>query len=194
MLNDIMIQLRPAIVATVVFTIITGLAYPLFVYGAAQVLFPRQANGSMIERDGKAIGSELIGQQFSDPKYFWGRISATTKPYDAANSSGSNNGPLKPDLIDAVSGRIKDLKDADPDAQTPVPVDLVTSSASGIDPEISPAAAEYQVRRVAKARSLDEAKVREIVAAHTEQRQFGVLGEPRINVLKLNLALDVVHK
>ena len=191
-------QLRPAIVALVVLTIITGIIYPLVVTGIAQVIFPYQANGSiMLGKDGKPLGSALIGQQFDDPKYFWGRLSATGPvPYTAFNadkltgSSGSNYGPLNPALKDAVQARIDALKAADPGNTAPIPVDLVTTSASGLDPHISLAAAAYQVPRVAKARGLDEAKVRELVAQHTEGRQLGFLGEPRVNVLELNLALD----
>jgi K+-transporting ATPase ATPase C chain len=184
-------EFRPAFVMIIVLTLITGLAYPLAVTGIANVAFPNEANGSLIERDGKALGSELIGQPFSDPKYFWSRASATAPyPYNAGASSGSNQGPLNPALSDAVAGRIKALRDADPDNQTPVPVDLVTASASGLDPHISPAAAEYQANRVAKSRGIDPSKVRALVAQFTEGRQLGLLGEPRVNVLKLNLALD----
>jgi len=187
-------ELKPAFLMLIVFTVLTGLVYPFVVTGIGQVLFPRQANGSLIERDGKAVGSELIGQPFSSPKYFWSRPSATSPyPYNAASSSGSNLGPTNPALTDAVAGRVKALRDADPDNKAPVPVDLVTTSGSGLDPHISLAAAEYQVNRVARARSLDPAKVRELVAQSTQGRQLGFLGEPRVNVLELNLALDASH-
>jgi K+-transporting ATPase ATPase C chain len=172
-------------------TLLTGVAYPLLVTGIAQVAFPRQANGSLIEKDGKVLGSSLIGQPFSDPKYFWSRASATSPmPYNGASSSGSNQGPTNPALKEAVEGRVKALRDAGGDAAKPIPVDLVTASGSGLDPHISPAAAEYQAARVAKARNLPEARVQELVAQHTEGRQLGFLGEPRVNVLRLNLALD----
>ncbi len=197
-MTDILKQFRPAIVALVILTIITGIIYPLLVTGLAQVVFPYQANGSIIlGKDGQPLGSELIGQQFDDPKYFWGRLSATAPAlYTAFNadkltgSSGSNYGPLNPALKDAVTARIKALKDADPGNTAPIPVDLVTASASGLDPHVSPTAAEYQVTRVARARGLDVAQVRTLVAQHTEGRQLGFLGEPRVNVLELNLALD----
>ena len=197
-MTDILKQFRPAIMALVILTIITGIIYPLVVTGIAQVVFPYQANGSvMLGKDGKPLGSELIGQQFDDPKYFWGRLSATGPvPYTAFNadkltgSSGSNYGPLNPALKDAVQARIDALKAADPTNTAPIPVDLVTASGSGLDPHISPAAAAYQVSRVAKARGLGEAQVRELVAQYTEGRQLGLLGEPRVNVLELNLALD----
>ncbi len=177
--------------ALIVLTLITGVAYPLIVTGIAQVAFKHQANGSLIEKDGKVLGSELIGQPFSDPKYFWSRPSATSpQPYNGASSSGSNQGPTNPALKEAVEGRVKALRDAGGDPAKPIPVDLLTASGSGLDPHISPAAADYQVARIAKARSLPEQRVRELVAKHTEGRQLGILGEPVVNVLKLNLALD----
>jgi K+-transporting ATPase ATPase C chain len=184
---------KDAFLMLVVLTAVTGVVYPLIVTGIAQGVFPAQADGSLLERDGKAVGSTLIGQPFSEPKYFWGRPSATAPmPYNAGASSGSNQGPLNPALADAVKGRIEALQKADPDNKAPVPVDLVTASSSGLDPHISPAAAEYQAARVAKARGLDAAKVLALVAEHTEGRQFGFLGEPRVNVLRLNLALDAL--
>jgi K+-transporting ATPase ATPase C chain len=182
---------KDAFLMLVVLTIVTGVIYPLIVTGIAQGAFPAQANGSLVERDGKRVGSVLVGQPFSDPKYFWSRPSATgPMPYNAGASSGSNQGPLNPALADAVKGRIQALRRADPDNETPVPVDLVTASASGLDPHISPAAAAYQVERVARVRGLALEKVRALVAEHTEGRQLGFLGEPRVNVLRLNLALD----
>ncbi len=184
-------EFKPAFLILVAFTVLTGLVYPFVVTALGQLLFPRQANGSLIERDGKPVGSALIGQPFSSPKYFWSRPSATSPyPYNAAASSGSNQGPTNPALTDAVAARIKALQDADPDSKAPVPVDLVTASASGLDPHISPAAAEYQIHRVAKARGIDASKVQALVAQYTEGRQLGFLGEPGVNVLKLNLALD----
>jgi K+-transporting ATPase ATPase C chain len=184
-------QLRPALVSFVLFSIITGLLYPLAVTGVAQVIFPQQANGSLIMKDGKPIGSALIGQPFDDPKYFWGRLSATSPfPYNAAASSGSNLGPTNPALIDEVKARVDALHAADPQNTQPIPVDLVTSSGSGLDPNISVAAALYQVSRVARVRGLSEDQVRALVERFTEGRQFGFIGEPRVNVLELNLALD----
>ena len=182
---------KEAFLMLVVLTIVTGVIYPLIVTGIAKGVFPSQANGSLIERDGKVVGSALIGQPFSDPKYFWSRPSATSPmPYNGGASSGSNQGPLNPALADAVKGRIEALQKADADNKARVPVDLVTASGSGLDPHISPAAAEYQVERVAKARGVAPEKVRALVAEHTDGRQLGFLGEPRVNVLKLNLALD----
>ena len=180
--------------ALIVFTVITGVAYPLLVTGAVQVLFRDKANGSLIVKDGKVLGSALIGQPFSDPKYFWSRGSGTSPlPYNGASSSGSNQGPTNPALKEAVEGRVKALRDAGADASKPVPADLATASGSGLDPHISPAAAEYQVERIAKARKIDAAKVRDLVGKHTEGRQLGILGEPRVNVLQLNLALDALR-
>lgn len=189
-------QLRAAVVSLLAFTVITGFAYPLLVTGIAQAAFPHQANGSILEKDGKAVGSSLVGQPFDDPKYFWGRLSATSdsngKPlaYNGAASTGSNLGPTNPALVDEVKARIDALRAVDPGNTQPIPVDLVTSSGSGLDPDISPAAAAYQVHRVAQARGLDEARVRQLVAEHTQDRQLGFLGEPRVNVLELNLSLD----
>ena len=190
-------QLRPAFFMLLIFTLITGVLYPLAVTGIAQVLFPHQANGSIITVNGKAVGSELIGQQFDDPKYFWGRISETgTFAYNAFNaenltaSSGSNFGPLNPALTQMVQARIDALKTADPNNTLPIPVDLVTSSGSGLDPHISIAAAVYQVHRVAQARGLSEAQVKALVDKYTQGRQLGFLGEPTVNFLELNLALD----
>jgi len=187
-------QLRPAVVSLAVMTLLTGLAYPLVVTALAQLAFPRQANGSLIERDGRVIGSELIGQAFDDPAYFWGRLSATgPTAYNAAASSGSNYGPLNPALREAAQSRVDALKTADPSNASPIPVDLVTSSGSGLDPHISPAAAAYQVPRVARARGLSEEQVRSLVGQYTDGRLLGFFGEPRVNVLKLNLALDALQ-
>jgi K+-transporting ATPase ATPase C chain len=186
-------QLRPAIMALLLFTLITGIIYPLVVTGIAQVIFPTQANGSLIVKDGQVVGSTLIGQPFDDPKYFWGRLSATAPyAYNAAASSGSNLGPSNPALVDEVKTRIDALRSADPNNTQPIPVDLVTSSGSGLDPHISIAAAEYQLARVARARGLSADQVRALVAQSTEGRTFGVLGEPRVNVLLLNQALDAL--
>src|SRR2546430_13290507 len=184
-------HVRAAIVSLVVLSAVTGIAYPAVVTVIAQVVFPHQANGSLIVKDGKVVGSALIGQPFDDPKYFWGRPSATTRfGSTAASSSGSNQSPTNPDLIKAVQSRVDALRAADPGNTASIPVDLVTASGSGLDPHISPAAALYQVLRVAKARNLEVAAVREVVEANIEGRWLGVLGEPRVNVLALNLALD----
>ena len=177
--------------ALLFFTVLTGVAYPLAVTAVAKAAFPAQADGSLLVRDGQVVGSSLIGQAFSDPKHFWSRASGTSPmPYNGAASSGTNQGPTNPALKEAVEGRIKALRDAGAPADARIPVDLVTASGSGLDPHISPAAAEFQVARVAKARAIPEARVRELVAAHTEGRQWGFLGEPRVNVLELNLALE----
>ena len=184
-------HLRPALVILLLMTLITGVGYPLVVTGIAQTLFRAQANGSLIVKDGKPVGSTLIGQPFDDPKYFWSRPSATSPFADnAASSSGSNLSPTNADLVKAVQGRVDALRAADPGSAMPVPVDLVTASGSGLDPHISPAAALYQVPRVARARKLDPEAVRQLVERHTEGRFLGFLGEPRVNVLALNLALD----
>jgi K+-transporting ATPase ATPase C chain len=183
--------IRPAIVLLLFFTVLTGLLYPLAITGIAQLAFTQAASGSILTRDGKPIGSSLIGQNFSDPKYFWGRPSATTpQPYAGTGSTGSNLGPLNPALTDAVKARIQALRAADPGNVAPVPVDLVTASASGLDPEMSVAAALYQARRVGRTRGLDVQAVRDLIGAHSQGRLLGVLGEPRVNVLELNLALD----
>lgn len=184
-------QLKQAFLLLIAFSVLTGILYPLAITGIAQIVFPTQANGSLIYRDGKPVGSSLIGQAFSDPKYFWSRPSATTPmPYNAESSDGSNLGPTNPDLPKAVQERIAALRKADPGNDAPIPVDLVTSSASGLDPHISPAAAEYQVARVARARGMDEDAVRRLVAKHTQGRALDLLGEPRVNVVELNLDLD----
>jgi K+-transporting ATPase ATPase C chain len=186
-------QFKPAIVILALMTVITGLVYPAVVTGIAQLVFPHQANGSLIERNGQVIGSELIGQHFDDPKYFWGRLSATGPfPYNAGASSGSNLGPTNPALFEASQARIDALQAADPGNPLPIPVDLVTASGSGLDPHISVAAALYQAPRVARERGLPAEQVRALVDEHTEARTLGFLGEPRVNVLELNLALDEI--
>lgn len=186
--------LRPAVSLFIALTVITGVAYPLVSTGLARTFFPQQAAGSLIEKDGKAVGSHLIGQSFSDPGHFWGRPSATgPQANNASASSGSNQGPLNPALVDAVKGRIDALKAADPNNTLPIPADLVTASASGLDPHISPAAARYQVNRVAQARKLTVGQLQVLVEQHTEGRQLGILGEPRVNVLELNMALDTME-
>jgi K+-transporting ATPase ATPase C chain len=184
--------LRPALVLLVLLTLLLGVAYPLAVTGVAQVALPHQANGSLIERNGKAVGSELIGQPFHDPRYFWSRPSATGPAYNGGASTGSNLGPSNPALADAVKARVQALKDADPGNPAPVPVDLVTASGSGLDPHVSPAAALYQVPRVARERNVDAGRVKELVEAHVQGRWLGLLGEPVVNVLELNLALDAL--
>lgn len=185
--------IRPALSLLILLTVLTGLVYPLAVTGLAQAMFPRQANGSLLERDGRPIGSSLIGQDFTDPKYFWGRPSATApQAYNGTASGGSNLGPTNPALTAAVKQRVAALRAADPGNHAPIPVDLVTASGSGLDPEISPAAARYQLARVARTRGLPVSEVQALVARCTHGRQFGVLGEPRVNVLQLNLALDAL--
>ena len=186
--------LRPALVLLLVLTAITGFIYPLVITGLSQVLFPHQAAGSIVMRDGKAIGSSLIGQSFSNPKYFWSRPSATSpQPYNGLASGGSNLGPLNPALMDVVEARVEALRAVDPGNTAPIPVDLVTASASGLDPEISLAAANYQAARVARVRGLRLGEVRALIAGHAGGRLFGWLGEPRVNVLEINLALDEVR-
>jgi K+-transporting ATPase ATPase C chain len=183
--------IRPALIFMVVMTVLTGVIYPLLITGIAQIIFPNQANGSLIYEGDKLAGSALIGQPFDDPRYFWSRPSATGPfPYNAAASSGSNLGPIEPNLSTALQSRVDALKLADPGNALPVPVDLVTASASGLDPHISPAAAEYQISRVAKVRGLPENRVRGLVTKHTQGRTFGLLGEDRVNVMTLNLELN----
>lgn len=185
--------IRQSATMLLLMTLVVGVAYPLLVTALAQVLFPHQANGSLVSKDGRPVGSSLIGQEFTAPKYFWGRPSATApQPYNGTGSGGSNLGPTNPALADAAKQRIAALRAADPGNDAPVPVDLVAASGSGLDPEISPAAAQYQSARVAHARGLPPAEVRALVARYTRGRQFGVLGEPRVNVLELNLALDAL--
>lgn len=184
-------SVRTALVSILLFTVLTGLIYPIFVTGIAQLIFPGKANGSILTKAGKAVGSELIGQAFSSRKYFWSRPSATSPfAYNAGASTGSNYGPLNPALLEATAKRVKELKDADPWNTKPVPVDLVTASGSGLDPHVSVAAALYQLPRVARSRQVSEDQVRSLVDQYTEGRQLGILGEPRVNVLKLNVALD----
>jgi K+-transporting ATPase ATPase C chain len=186
---------RPAITLFIALSVITGIVYPVAVTGISKALFPDAASGSLVVKNGKPVGSLLIGQNFVDPKYFWGRPSATSpQPYNGTASGGSNQGPLNPALVDAVKGRIDALKAADPDNKLPIPVDLVTASGSGLDPHISPAAADYQADRVARVRQLDAKLVRQFIAQHTEGRDLGVFGEPRVHVLKLNLALDELRR
>jgi K+-transporting ATPase ATPase C chain len=185
------LMLRPLLVLFVVLTALTGFVYPLVVTGIGKAVFPNQVSGSLVMRNGKIVGSSLIGQSFQEPKYFWGRISATAPmPNNGAASGGSNLGPTNPALIDAVRGRVAALKAADPENSLPIPVDLVTASASGLDPHVSPAAALYQVGRIARARHMDAGKVRELVLSHVEPPQWGIFGEARVNVLLLNLSLD----
>jgi potassium-transporting ATPase KdpC subunit len=188
-------QFKQAFLLLIAFSVLTGIVYPLAITGIAQIVFPKQANGSLIYRDGHPVGSSLIGQSFTDPRYFWSRPSATSPmPYNAESSGGSNLGPTNTDLAKAVQERIAAIRKFDPDNKAPIPIELVTSSASGLDPHISPAAAEYQVARVAKARGLDENTVRQLVVKHIEGRTLGLLGEPRVNVVELNLDLDSVRR
>ncbi|HZR84435.1 MAG TPA: potassium-transporting ATPase subunit KdpC [Candidatus Binatia bacterium] len=188
-------EIKTAVLMLAVMTLITGVAYPLVVTAIAQLAFPSQANGSLITRGDEIVGSSLVGQGFTDPKYFWSRGSATSRVrYDAAASLGSNAGPLNPSLDEAVSGRVKALVDADPEHRKPVPIDLATASGSGLDPHVTPAGARYQVARVARARGLDPKVVQRLVDEHTEGRQLGFLGEARVNVLQLNLALDALPR
>ena len=188
-------QIKPAILIFLVLTVITGIIYPIFVTGISKALFPKEVGGSLIYRDGKAVGSSLIGQPFDDPKYLWGRISATSPAqYNASSSSGSNIGPSNPALIDEVKGRIKALQAADPGNKAPIPVDLVTSSGSGLDPHISLAAAYYQVSRISKHRGIAESAVKDIIHKNTTGRFLGLIGEPVVNVLKVNLDLDSYKK
>jgi K+-transporting ATPase ATPase C chain len=191
--NPFAASVRTALTLFLLLTVLTGLAYPLVVTAVAHLAFPASATGSLVLRDGVRVGSALIGQSFSDPRYFWGRPSATTpQPYNGSASNASNLGPLNPALTEAVKERVAALRAADPGNSAPIPIDLVTSSASGLDPEISLAGATYQAGRVARARGLPEARVRALIATHAEGRLLGVLGEPRVNVLKLNLALDAL--
>jgi len=190
-MKDIFSTLRPALLLLLVFTVVTGLAYPALLTGVARAMFPRQAEGSLIRDQGKVVGSELVGQAFTDPAYFWSRPSALGPfPYNASNSTGSNQGPTNPALYDAVKARVEALRAADPGNTAPVPVDLVTASGSGLDPDISPAAAYYQAPRIARLRGLSVDAVRTLIDHQTEDRTLGFLGEPRVNVLALNRALD----
>ena len=191
--NSLTASLRPALTLLLLMTLLTGLVYPLIVTALAQLAFPARAAGSLVLRDGRPVGAALIGQSFASPGYFWGRPSATTpQPYNGTASNASNLGPLNPALTDAVTARVAALRAADPDNHAAVPIDLVTASASGLDPEESVAAARYQAARVARARGFPQARVQALIAAHTEGRLLGVLGEPRVNVLELNLALDAL--
>jgi K+-transporting ATPase ATPase C chain len=191
MLREFLSHARPALVFLVAMTLLTGLAYPLAMTAAAQTLFPRQANGSLMEREGRVVGSELIAQPFTDARYFWPRPSAAN--YNGAASSGSNYGPNHPDLLAAVQQRADALRASDPENKDPIPADLVTASGSGLDPHLSPAAIRWQIGRVAKARGLDPAQLEKLAERHIEERALGILGEPRVNVLKLNLALDALQ-
>jgi K+-transporting ATPase ATPase C chain len=183
-------QILPAFLLFLALTLLTGIVYPFAVTGIAQALFPDAANGSLVTRKGRVVGSDLVGQAYSDPKWFWGRPSATTPPANASASSGSNLGPTNPALVEAVAERVKALREADPDNREPIPVDLVTASASGLDPHVSPAAARFQAGRVARARGLPLERVLALVERHVEGRTLGLLGEPRVNVLRLNLSLE----
>lgn len=188
-------KLRPPLMMFLLLTLITGVVYPLLVTAIGAWVMPAQVKGSLIKQDGNVVGSVLIGQSFTDAKYFWGRLSATSpQPYNGAASSGSNLGPLNPALFENAKARIDALRAADPGNHAPVPIDLVTASASGLDPHITPAAAAYQAARVARVRGVDAARVQQLIAAHTESRQWGIFGEPRVNVLRLNLALDRLHR
>jgi potassium-transporting ATPase KdpC subunit len=192
-MKNVLATLRPAITLLVLLTVLTGIVYPVVLTGLAQLLFAHAANGSIVVQDGAAVGSSLLGQSFSDPRHFWGRPSGTSpRPYDALASGGANLGPLNPALTEGVRGRIAALRAADPGNVLPVPIDLVSASASGLDPEISVAAARYQVPRIARVRGIPDARLQALIAAHTEGRLLGVLGEPRVNVLELNLALDAL--
>jgi potassium-transporting ATPase KdpC subunit len=188
-------HIKPAILIFIILTIITGILYPLFVTGIAQVFFHNKANGSLVYQNGKAIGSSLIGQPYDDPKYFWGRLSATSPiQFNSASSSGSNLGPSNPALVEAVQARTKALKTVDPENKNPIPIDLVTSSASGLDPHISPASAYYQIPRISRLRGLPQNMVEDIVRQHTKGRLLGIIGEPVVNVLEANLELDKYKK